>query len=332
MKRLLYDYFREKKTNLITFSCVFLSYFIVFTLYGLSPFYYLYPMLLSLIALLTGFALSFYRYQSKHRQRMQALSHIDISLENLPEATNLTEKDYMLLLNELMQRKNEALNQYDQKTKELYEYATLWSHQMKTPVTAMGLVVQETGGEQAALLDTQLFEMNRYIDILLQFLRLDTMHQDLLIQEYSLEDIVKQAVKYFSRTFIIKHISLEMGDLKTPVVTDEKWLLFCIKQVLSNSLKYTKEGSVRIYEEESKILVIEDTGIGISPEDLPRIFEQGFTGYNGHKDKCATGIGLYLTKKIMDNLGHPIYVESVPGQGTKVMFHLSNLHVEESLH
>ncbi len=125
--------------------------------------------------------------------------------------------------------------------------------------------------------------------------------------------------------FILKKIRLNYEPLCHKVLTDEKWLVFVVEQILSNSLKYTKKGSISIYLTEHKgktMLVIEDTGIGISPEDLPRVFEKGFTGYNGRADKKSTGIGLYLCKKIMDKLQHGIEIESRIDQGTKVYLYL----------
>ena len=111
------------------------------------------------------------------------------------------------------------------------------------------------------------------------------------------------------------------SDLK--VVTDEKWLLFVIEQVLSNSLKYTKQGSISVFVNDNQELCIKDTGIGIAPEDLPRIFENGYTGCNGRNDKKASGIGLYLCKRICKNLGHEITASSVLGKGTTIKINLN---------
>lgn len=113
--------------------------------------------------------------------------------------------------------------------------------------------------------------------------------------------MVRQAVRKYAKVFISKKIQMDFKPTNVYTVTDEKWFVFVLEQLLSNSLKYTKEGKVSIFMEE-KALVIEDTGIGIPAEDLPRIFEKGFTGYNGREDKKSTGIGLYLCKNIMDKL------------------------------
>lgn len=124
-----------------------------------------------------------------------------------------------------------------------------------------------------------------------------------------------------------KKIKLELSSIDIQVLTDEKWLEFVIEQILSNAIKYTAGGTISIYlkeepEKETKELIIEDTGIGIAPEDLPRIFEKGYTGYNGHADKRSTGIGLYLCRKIMRKLSHEITIESEIGKGTRVHLRL----------
>ena len=138
-----------------------------------------------------------------------------------------------------------------------------------------------------------------------------------------MDSIVRQAVRRFSGEFISRKIGLDYQPINTRVITDEKWLLFVIEQVLSNALKYTRSGKISIYSPEKDILCIEDTGIGIAPEDLPWIFEKGYTGYNGRKDKHASGIGLYLARRICDNLGHKISARSVIGKGTAITIDLS---------
>ena len=147
--------------------------------------------------------------------------------------------------------------------------------------------------------------------MVLGYLKIDGTSSDLLLQNYSLLDIVRQSVRKYAYMFIRKNIILELKEMNCTVLTDEKWLVFVIEQILSNALKYTSSGKISIYMEdtEEKLLIIEDTGIGIAEEDLPRVFEKGFTGYNGRMDKKATGIGLYLCKKILDKLSHKITID-----------------------
>lgn len=318
MRSVLFSYLGEKKHTLLLWMGIELIFVILLSLYRVPSEYYWYPVLLSTVLVLAGGGISFATYYRKHRDRERMLMHVDATLEDLPEPENLTERDYRNLLMAVSDARREEMTRYDAKMGEMYEYITLWAHQMKTPITAMGLVVQQTDGEEQETLEQQLFEMDRYVDTLLQYLKLDTMNQDLVFREDSVENIVREGIRYYSKIFILKHLAVETGDLTMVVVTDEKWLLFCLKQILSNALKYTSEGRISIYTTDGNKLVVQDTGIGIAAEDLPRIFDKGFTGYNGRRDKKATGIGLYLTKKILDKMGHSITVESEPGVGTIV--------------
>jgi signal transduction histidine kinase len=147
----------------------------------------------------------------------------------------------------------------------------------------------------------------------------------MVLGEYDLYSLVKQTVRKYSILFINSGLSLQLEEFEVKVLTDEKWLGFVLEQIISNSIKYTRKGTISIYLEKSaqKILVIEDTGIGIRQEDLPRIFDRGFTGYNGRMDKKSTGIGLYLCKQIMNQLSHGIWVSSEDGKGTKFYLDLS---------
>lgn len=163
--------------------------------------------------------------------------------------------------------------------------------------------------------------------MVLQYLRLENMNEDLLIRKCSLDSIVKQAVRKYAKSFIRKKIRLDYRELDREVLTDEKWLVFVVEQILSNALKYTREGTVSIRMDPGNpfTLLVEDTGIGIAPEDLPRLFSRGFTGCNGREDKKSTGIGLYLCRRILNKLSHTISIDSEIGKGTRVSIGLDTL-------
>ena len=315
---MLNSYLKERKTDIIMYFVFVFVFVLIFKLYSVDVKIALYPAIICMILWTIYAAIKFYRYCRNHRHRIELSNHIEITLKNLPKPESLLEEDYQNLLNVLMEYNRLQLSENNQKYSDMREYITLWAHQMKTPITAINLLINEFDNDDKNKIKEQLFEIEGYVDTALQFTRLDTMNSDLLLKEYSLMQIVKQGIKYYSKIFISKGISLKLSEFDTTVVTDEKWLLFVIKQILSNALKYTDEGSISIYTSPDKTLVIEDTGIGISEEDINRIFERGFTGYNGRLDKKATGIGLYLSKQIIDKLNHNIKIYSQPGAGTKV--------------
>ena len=210
----------------------------------------------------------------------------------------------------------------------MIDYYTVWAHQIKTPIASMRLHLQNEDSALSRTLTSDLHRIEQYVEMVLTFLRLNSESTDYVIKEYDLDKIIKGAVKKFSSDFISRKLSLVYEPLNTTVITDEKWLSFVIEQVLSNALKYTPTGSIIITLENKKVLRIRDTGIGIAPEDLPRVFENGYTGYNGRVDKKASGIGLYLCKRICDNLGHAITARSIVGLGTIIDIDLAQRKLE----
>ena len=172
--------------------------------------------------------------------------------------------------------------------------------------------------------------MEQYVQMALQYLRMERMNTDLVFEKQELDALIHQAVRKYAPLFIRRKIALQYEDVHCQILTDEKWLEFVLEQVLSNALKYTRRGKIKIYmdPQNPKTLVIEDTGIGIAPEDLPRVFERGYTGYNGRTDKRSTGIGLYLCRRICRKLGHEMTRTSVPGKGTVVRLFLEEKKLE----
>ena len=270
-------------------------------------------------------------FYKKHK-RLQALVHeITVTADHLPVSRGPLEEDYQAIIRTLYVDKLRLTDQMNGRYTDLVEYYTVWAHQIKTPIAAMRLLLQ-TGSEDTAQnreLYEELQRIEQYVEMVLCYLRLDANSTDYVIKEYELDGIVRQAVRGYASQFIRRKIKLEYEPLSCRVLTDEKWLLFVVEQVLSNALKYTRSGGlVSIVMEEPKLLCIRDTGIGIAPEDLPRIFEKGYTGYNGRDDKKASGIGLYLCRRICENLGHKITAASAVGNGTVIRIDLKSTELE----
>lgn len=198
----------------------------------------------------------------------------------------------------------------------------MWAHQIKTPIAAMRLIIEGDDTDSGREIREELQKTEQYVEMALMYLKLDADAEDYVIKECSLDNIIKQAIKKYASQFIRKKIKLEYEPVCCAVITDEKWLLFVIEQIVSNSLKYTSTGYISIKLEDTAILCIKDTGIGIDASDIPRVFEKGFTGLNGRTDKKATGIGLYLCRRILSALGHKIDITSEVGRGTEVRIDL----------
>nr|WP_306665094.1 sensor histidine kinase [Streptococcus anginosus] len=215
--------------------------------------------------------------------------------------------------------KKELKIQHQEKQSDLLDYYTLWVHQIKTPIAASKLLVQDLQEQTFKnQLEQELFKIDSYTNLVLQYLRLESFHDDLVVEKENIEDLVKEVVKKYTLFFIQQGLSLNLHDLNHTVITDKKWFLVILEQVLSNSLKYTKQGSIEIFFQEDT-LHMKDTGLGIQNSDLLRVFERGFSGYNGRLTHQSSGLGLYLSKKIADKLGHELHLHSVVGEGTTVM-------------
>ncbi|MDD3279113.1 MAG: sensor histidine kinase [Lachnospiraceae bacterium] len=305
-------------------------FLIVFVLSALPVDTILYGLLLWTVIAAIMAALDFYGYRKHVKQLRQAESYLALTLEHLPDTNNMVEGIYQDMLREIFQQRTDLKSEYDSRYSEMMNYYTMWMHQIKTPIAAANLLLESEKEIKKEELKNQMFRIEEYVGMALQYLRMEHMGADLKFQHYPLDQIVRQAVRKYAKSFMYKKIAMDYHELNFEVITDEKWLLFAIEQILSNAIKYTREGKISVYmEPESEgVLVIEDTGIGIAAEDLPRIFEWGFTGYNGRIEKKSTGLGLYLTKTILSRLGHRIWIESEEGKGTKVKCGLASIKLE----
>ena len=319
-------YCKEKIKITVKFLIFIMSFFIVYSLYHLPLEPILYATLISAtLAFLFGIY-DFRIYYDKHMILKDILSGIQFEMDKPPKAITLIEKDYQSIITTIYKEKSTLLYNSDNKLSEMVDYYTMWAHQIKTPIAAFSMIIQSMeAGKEKKLMEQELFKIEQYVEMVLHYIRLENLSSDLKLELYSLHNIVRKTVKKYAATFIYNKISLNLEEFDCKVITDEKWITFVLEQILSNALKYTKSGSISIYIDENlkKTLIIEDTGIGIAPEDIPRVFERGFTGYNGRMDKKSTGIGLYLCKEIITRLSHKISMTSQVGKGTKVAIDFS---------
>lgn len=208
------------------------------------------------------------------------------------------------------------------------EYYVLWVHQIKTPITAMNLMIQSMEpSELKSLMGQQLFKIEEYATMALSYIRIGSIEEDLDIREHSLDPLISKVLRKYAILFVSKKdVALKYEKTSYRVVTDEKWFGFMVEQILSNAIKYTRKGEIRLYVQED-VLYIEDTGIGIQEEDIPRVFSKGFTGFNGRLDAKSTGLGLFLCNRIANKLSHPLTITSEVGKGTKVGIGLKRMTI-----
>ena len=326
--KIVLDYLKEHKKAIVVFFIFTIIFTITFYLYNLPLESVLYAFLLSLVVGSLLIIIDIISYRKKHLELEDFKNKIDFSIDNLPESKGIIEEDYKELIEILFKEKGNLEWRGQNDLKEMVDYYTLWAHEIKTPISAMKLLLQSEDIKEKRSLLNELFKIEQYVEMVLGYLRIGSMSSDLLIKSYSLDNIIKQVVRKYAGLFIGKKIKLDFNTLDIEVLTDEKWLVFVIEQIISNSIKYTKEGgTISIYMDKNseKTLVIQDNGIGIKKEDLPRVFEKGFTGLNGRNDKKSTGIGLYLCKNILNKLSHTIEIESQVGEFTRIKIGLDTL-------
>lgn len=311
---MLLEYLKYRSKTIILIIMIIAVFASSYILFGMPAVTVLYPMLLCCALAVIAAGIDFYRFRQKHRL---------LAMEIIPDAKGLIETDYQAFIEKLKAEEKLIRRKAASDYNNMIEYYTVWAHQIKTPIASMKLRLQSEDSEEARSLMGDLGRIEAYVEMVLTFIRLDSDSTDYVIGEYELDEIIRSAIRKFSRDFISRKLSLDYRKTDLKVLTDKKWLTFIIEQIISNSVKYTYKGGVSIYMKEPGCLCIEDTGIGIAAEDLPRIFENGFTGFNGREDKAASGIGLYLCRRIAGNLGHRITVESVQGEGTKVILDLN---------
>lgn len=346
---------------IVTMSCIHLLYMY---LIGVRKQDLVYAAVLDAILLLITVLVGFFRYSSKVKALSNALKRPVEEQAQLPEATDDVEILYHRLLENQSIARSESESSAAIRQSQMRDYYSMWVHQIKTPISAMKLLLEAerealgqlicddeqsqchigdmTGGnigaaglnaalkQQAVLtelsdnmdsFEDELFRIEEYVSMALQYQRVSSTENDFVLEKVSVDGVIRDTIKKYAKIMIRRHIGINYSGTGQEVYTDGKWLAFMLEQILSNAIKYTPQGVVTIETAEEKdrfFITIKDTGIGIKAEDLPRVFEKGYTGYNGHADKKATGIGLYLCRQMADKLGHTIRMESEIGKGTKV--------------
>lgn len=226
------------------------------------------------------------------------------------------------------EKKEEERRRIEEK-RELSEYFLLWVHQIKTPITVSKLLLRKTDSEHKKKLEEQMFYIEEYSNMAMNYLKMQNRSADMDIHPVDLEACLKRLFKKYATIFIEKQLSLHYEGLctdgngeKAEVISDEKWLSILLEQLLSNALKYTKEGSITFsFNRESSCLRIQDTGIGIPSSDLKKIFERGYSGFNGRATEKSSGLGLYMVQKIAGFLQISVSVESTVAVGSCFTLH-----------
>src|SRR5690606_19589613 len=277
-----------------------------------------------------------YVYHRNFYMKIKGLmnSSHDDALTLLPKAQSHEQQLYLNLFEKIMRTQDKQLQSLYNLKREQEEYILAWVHEIKLPITSSRLLIEHYEGKSVDYLinklEDELDKIEDYVEQALYYSRVESFANDYFITEVDVNQIIKNSIKKYSKIFINKQITLELNhNDKKFVHSDKKWLGFIIDQLITNSLKYTDNGGrISIHfeqEHKEKRLIVQDNGIGITAEDLNRVFVRGFTGTTGRSHSKSTGMGLYLAKKLANKLGHDLSIQSIEGEFTKVTIHFPKI-------
>ncbi len=320
--KLFISYLKYHKRLILLYVLFCIIFIAVFALYHLPLNAVIYPFVLCLLITAVIVIYDFIYIRQRYKKLEELKKFTEAMIEDFPQPHSVEEEQYAEIISVLKNEIAELEAVSGKKYNDVIEYYTLWVHQIKTPIASMRLTLQNEDSELSRRISADLFRIEQYVEMVLTYLRLDSDSSDYVFKEYDIDSMLRQCIKKFASEFIARHLSIDFTPTCEMIITDEKWLSFVIEQIISNALKYTRKGGIRIYMKAPKLLCIEDSGIGIAQGDLPRIFEKGYTGNIGRIEEHSSGIGLYLCKRICDNLGIKIEVQSEINKGTIVMLDL----------
>lgn len=313
------------RQQILVFIGMALIFASIFVLGNLPLTLYLYSMELALFFFLIYLSVQYFLYGKRYRAILQVGAAQLTRTEDIAAGTDPADKVYLEKIRQLQQDIRNLTNEHAERQVNQLDYFTLWLHQIKTPLSAISLLNQSSNSAESKNISQEILRLEDYTHMALNYVKLEETGSEMELSDVDLDTVIKKAVKKYSILFIYKGIKLDYQPLGIKVLSDGQWLQTLLEQLLSNSLKYTASGTISIYmdSEKEQTLIIEDTGAGIRPEDLPKIFNKGYSGLNGRLHEKSTGLGLFLSRKICKRLGHDLTIESELGKGTKVAINLA---------
>ena len=305
------QFFKEYFIWYLTYFILSALFVIIFLLYHLPLTYFRESLFINLVILIFISIWQYYRFKHK----LSILHHF-IYVKELDGLELPSERAYRETIVKLKETNAKELLDEKMQTENLRSLVKMWSHQMKVPISALSLMAQ-TKQLNSNEVQQQLRRLQNYLDILLTYLKFSQNKDDFRFEKLSVKTVVTKIIKKYRIPCLLKNLSVEViGDWE--LSSDQKWLSFAISQVIDNAIKYSKENGTIVIRISNGSIMISDDGIGILEEDLPRLFDEGFTGFNGHEHQKATGLGLYMTKQVLDSLNLNITINSQIDKGTQV--------------
>ena len=320
-------FFKEKVITILLLLFGIITIEIFLMAYNVGMFIKIYIPLIIMGLYMISIIIEYFKRKKFYDNLLKMLEELDekyLITEIIKNPNFLEGKIFKNTLEQIDKSMLENVNKYKYMTEDYKEYIELWIHEIKIPISASKMVIENNKNAITKSIDEELDKVENYIEQALFYARSNTVEKDYYIRKVVLKEIVNESIKKNKSSLIQEKISIDIHDLEIEVNTDNKWIVFILNQIIQNSIKYRKkENSVmEIYANQGKenvILYIKDNGIGIKQGEITRVFEKGFTGTNGRlSNKKSTGIGLYLCKKLCNKLGIGIELNSVQNEGTKV--------------
>ncbi len=322
------DYIKEKMVLIIGTILALVSVEILLLAYNISILIRVYCAFIIIFILVLAILIEYKKkkdYYNELIKNMEELKEKYLISEIIKTPNFIEGKILKDILQDTGKSMLENVNYYKNIQEDYKEYIELWIHEVKIPIAASKMIIENNKNEVTKSIDEELDKVENYTEQALFYARSNAVEKDYIINKTNLKEIVNGAILKNKTTLLNEKVSIELSNLKDEeVYTDSKWAVFIINQIIQNAIKYSKKENKKIeissQEKNDKvILYIKDNGIGIKKGEITRVFERGFTGENGRIiGQKSTGIGLYLCKKLCDRLGLGIELNSEKDKGTEV--------------
>lgn len=319
-------YIKEKALNILKFITIALIvniYLICINSFQSRYGDLLYLDFLMILVYIIFFVIDYNKWNKRYKYMYESIKNkMELEYKKISENT-LEEELIKNAIKNNNQRHNAETKIYKDALQEMDEYIAKWVHEIKLPISSLNIISERIDDfDLSVSVKNEVEKINHLVNSALYGSRASSAEEDIFIKEENLETIAKKSIKNNGFFLIKNHIEVVLKDLNYNVYTDSKWIGYVVDQIINNAIKYVKDaGKIEIYvkdEEKCVILFMKDYGIGITQEDIGRVFNKGFTGSNGrNKVYKSTGMGMYFSKKIIDKLGHKIEVASIEGEFTE---------------
>lgn len=331
------DYFLNKITEILgTFFVLFLMLEFLYIIGNTFSVVFMIGMAIAIL-IMTKYLMDWYRkkkYFEIITERVKDLKEPWLIAELLPVSYTIEDEIYQELLRKVGSSAIEEIHKIEDEQKEYEDYIEQWIHEVKTPITSIHLMLENRISENPGLkkdLNVELSRLENDVELALYYARSEQIYRDYLIQKLNVRKVLLKVVNKNRTVIMNSSVAIDLDcDEALYAYGDEKWLVFMLTQVLLNAIKYKAEADAKVVMRAKRdnkriVLNIIDNGKGIKKEELPRIFDKGFTGSNGRDNEKSTGMGLYLVHKLCEKLEIDIKADSVYGEFTEISFSLKNV-------